>query len=497
MVFTNFKAQGTVEYLVIIAVVVVISLVVVGLFTGMFSNSSQQIRDSSSKLGSGTSGGISIVEAVLDFNGDSLVLVGNNSSDVITLTRISAGGVENDFSEQIVGMNSITFSLSDLLSGCRCLSGQKSVSCEYVVNYTQNGLEKTDRVTKTIDCVVDSVPVNPTSVVGLGSGTLADPWIINSCLELQDMNNNLDGNYALSVDLNCYNTITWNNGAGFRSIGPNSTAKFTGSFDGRNKKIYSLYMYQPAVNYIGLFGYSSGTISNIGLIDSNIYGKNYVGTLAGISKGPIFNSYSTGTVIGSSWIGGLIGYSSGGTYNGSISNSYSSGFVIGGSTAGGLVGYSTGYISNSYSDADVFGTFNIGGLAGSSGGVVINTYSTGDASGTNTVGGLLGGFYGSVMNSFATGSVSDVISSGGAIGYCGSTGGTYSNIWWFNSKSNCRYVGLNDFCTSNSTCTKASSANDFFDTTQDVYDLNIPYWTFGSDANWIARDNNYPILSWQ
>jgi len=142
MFSSNNSAQGTVEYLVILAVVVVLSLVVVGLFTGMFSNSSQQITASSSKLGGSSSGGVSIVESVLDLNGDSLVKVGNNSSDTITLTKVIVGGVENSFSEQVVARDSKTFSLSDLVSGCRCLSGQKSVSCEYVINYTQNGLKK-------------------------------------------------------------------------------------------------------------------------------------------------------------------------------------------------------------------------------------------------------------------------------------------------------------------------------------------------------------------
>jgi hypothetical protein len=81
---TNLVAQGTVEYLVIIAVVVVISLVVVGLFTNVFSSSSQQVINSSSKIGTSSGGGISIVEAVLDVEGDSLIKLNNTSSDPIT-----------------------------------------------------------------------------------------------------------------------------------------------------------------------------------------------------------------------------------------------------------------------------------------------------------------------------------------------------------------------------------------------------------------------------
>ena len=62
-------AQGTIEYLVIIAIIVVISLVVVGLATSTIGSSSTQIGSSSDKLGNLTSGGISVVEAVTDLDG--------------------------------------------------------------------------------------------------------------------------------------------------------------------------------------------------------------------------------------------------------------------------------------------------------------------------------------------------------------------------------------------------------------------------------------------
>ena len=84
----NSIAQGTIEYLVIIAVVVVLSLIVVALSINVSSSHSQQIVSSSEKLGGVVSGGISIVEAVGNLEGDSLIMLSNNSGDGITLKKL-------------------------------------------------------------------------------------------------------------------------------------------------------------------------------------------------------------------------------------------------------------------------------------------------------------------------------------------------------------------------------------------------------------------------
>ena len=305
-------AQGTVEYLVILAVVVVISLVVVGIFTNMFSSSSQQVVNSSSKLGTSSGGGISIVESVLDVEGDSLVKVSNASTDPIVLTKISMGGVDRVYSEQVVGRDSKTFSLSDLTSGCTCAANQKSVSCEYVISYTQNGISKTDRFTKSVECVVDSVPGTSQPVASLGSGSSLHPWIINSCQELQDMNLRLDGNYALGKDIDCSDTRNWNNGLGFSPIG-NVTSPFKGNFEGRNFTISNLYINRPSEDNLGLFGVVVGNttrtqITNLKIYDFNIIGRSGLGGVAGyIEKSYIENVQVRGTIYGWNVIGGITG----------------------------------------------------------------------------------------------------------------------------------------------------------------------------------------------
>ncbi len=446
------KAQGTIEYLVIIATVVVLSLIIVGLVFTSASSPSQEIKNSSSKLSSSSSSGISVVESVLDLQGDSIVKIGNNSSDSITLTRVSVGGVVNDFDEQLVGLDSKVFSLSDLVSGCKCLGGQASVDCDYVITYLQNGIEKNYRVTKSIDCVVDSVPVNPGVVVGLGVGTLADPWVINSCRELQDMNLHLDGNYKLGADIDCSDTINWNNGFGFNPIGT-SAKKFSGNFNGNSKTISDLFIRRISTNYTGLFGYSIGSISNVGLVDVNITGKDSIGALVGMQVGgSISNSYSKGDInaYNALYAGGLAGIA----YLSSVSNSYSLVNMVGYRYTGGLIGgVSNTTVSNSYSISIVRGSsYFVGGLVGHQiGGSISNSYSISAVTSllNNNAMAVADGLVGyqesgNIFNSYSVGTVSgenDYI--GGLVGYQESAAGLFNSYSITNviGSNNANYVG--------------------------------------------------------
>jgi len=123
------KAQGTIEYLVIIAIIVMIGLVIVVLATNLIDSPTTQINSTSGQLGNTTSGSISIVESVIDPDGDSLIFLNNRYGDSITLTKISTGSVDNNYNEQIVSLDSKVFSLSGLSNNCPCESGQNN--CYY------------------------------------------------------------------------------------------------------------------------------------------------------------------------------------------------------------------------------------------------------------------------------------------------------------------------------------------------------------------------------
>jgi len=101
-------------------------------------------------------------------------------------------------------------------------------------------------------------------------------------------------------------------GLGFVPIG-NGTNHYTGNFNGENFTVNNLYInLAGAIEYIGLFGYTTGTISNIGVTNAHVAGNIEVGALIGQSNGTVQNAYSSGTVIGTStaggYVGGLIGW---------------------------------------------------------------------------------------------------------------------------------------------------------------------------------------------
>ncbi|MFA5930843.1 MAG: GLUG motif-containing protein [archaeon] len=569
------KAQGTIEYLVILAVIVVISLVVVGLATNVVGSPSTQINSSTEKVGSLTSGGITVVESVTDSQGDSIIRLQNNSGENLTLNKVSVGDNETIFNEQLVSGDAKSFSLSDLDLSCPCSEGQEKVSCSFIFYLTtQNGLSKKQTITTTTQCTPVTTPVDPTKVVGLGTGTVADPFKIKSCREIQNINQNPYDNFILATDINCTETKTWNSGAGFIPIGTTSSCTdvacadetscelpvgcastwysttgcsedfdpscsdettctgycmglwfeentcanptcatqesciravgcgstwnhtaFTGSLNGNNHTINNLFIYDTSDEVqVGLFNYTNGaTIQNLGLVDVNITGRTVTGSLAAYQEGGLIsNSYSTGNVTGdmsvtSNFIGGLVGQSN----NATIRNSYSTAKVDGWVVVGGLVGHAEGsLIDNSYTLGTVTGLQRVGGLVGSAYSSTINhSYSSKNVTGNVYVGGLVGYNYNSPMNnSFSTGIITGSAPVGGLAGILSS--GTITNSYWYNvvgdSATNCYSAG-------NTGCTAKTDLSWFYTTT------NAPMstWTFGTDGNWVARDGNYPILSWQ
>ncbi|MGA2191695.1 MAG: GLUG motif-containing protein, partial [Steroidobacteraceae bacterium] len=138
-------------------------------------------------------------------------------------------------------------------------------------------------------------------------------------------------------------TSTWNSGSGFTPIG-NSTNNFTGTFDGLGHTISNLAINLPSASDVGLFGYTGAgsVIQNVGLVGGSVSGSNYVGGLVGWNNGTVSNSYATGSVNGASNVGGLVGDN-----GGMVSSSYATGSVNGASNVGGLVGDNGGMVSNS------------------------------------------------------------------------------------------------------------------------------------------------------
>ena len=148
-------------------------------------------------------------------------------------------------------------------------------------------------------------------------------------------------------------------------IGDNATGYvYTGIFDGKNHTVSGLYFNDTSTSNIGLFGDNTGTIKNVGVVDSYFNGEINVGGVCGVNEGnaTITNCYNTGTVGGKKDVGGVCGWN----INGTIENCYNTGQVSGTTSIGGVCGYNYGWstIKNCYNTGKVSGTTNIGGVCG-------------------------------------------------------------------------------------------------------------------------------------
>jgi hypothetical protein len=187
--------------------------------------------------------------------------------------------------------------------------------------------------------------------------------------------------YIQIADIDASTTSGWDSGAGFSPIG-NITTNFTGSYNGNGHNIDNLYINRSLEDYIGFFGYAANsTISNLGLTNVNITAHDHVGGFAGENRylATINNCFSSGTVSGNKYVGGFVGYAynSSTTTSANILNCYSRCTVSGtSSTIGGFVGYNyRPMVVNCYSTGTVSGSSRVGGLIGDNrSGTITNSF---------------------------------------------------------------------------------------------------------------------------
>ncbi|MBI4808959.1 MAG: filamentous hemagglutinin N-terminal domain-containing protein [Nitrosomonadales bacterium] len=272
----------------------------------------------------------------------------------------------------------------------------------------------------------------PTTFTGITWGATAHTeWmLVNNVTNLQDMNTNLAGNYALGTDINAAGTTTWNfNGTtydGFAPVGTIATP-FTGNFNGNLHTIDGLYINRSSVGYVGLFGYTNAsTIKDVSLTNVNILGGGYVGSLVGWHQGSLANSHNaSGTVTSVGMIGTAAGGLVGMNYNFSTVDNCSAGSTVSGTSyVGGLIGASQqSTLSNVSATGNVTGTnWGAGGLVGSMEGdlsphSLTNGTASGNVNGSRYVGGLVGwnGYWSTINNGIASGNVSSTLTDAGGL----------------------------------------------------------------------------------
>lgn len=263
-----------------------------------------------------------------------------------------------------------------------------------------------------------------------GSGTAADPWLVETAEQLDLLRNyldvaNQDKYFRLTndIDLGPYLAAggagydKWG-GLGWEPIGKmdgssKTSTRFYGTLDGNGHAVNNLWISRPEENSTALFGYTcEAVISNLGVTvaeNRGIQGRQYTAGLIGYQwNGSVSNCSFSGTVEGYAMTGGLVGY----LYGGRVENSLASGQVTGINVqTGGLIGGTQmdAVVTDCVSHCDVTGTEQTGGLAGAAVGMNGEDGSRfhgcsafGTVVGTNEAGGLIGRKeYGSVSECFA------------------------------------------------------------------------------------------------
>lgn len=251
-------------------------------------------------------------------------------------------------------------------------------------------------ITMNGNLTVDGTLTIATGVVSMGEGTSDSPYLIPNAATLQDYRDKInndntsygDKHYRLTADIDLNPGYTFDENGDYRTdegagtlvtwtpMG-NDTNPFSGTFEGNGKTISGLYFNDTSVNCVGLFGYSKGTIQNIGIEDSYFSGSYHVGGICGWNdSGSIINCSNTGTISGINRVGGVCG-TVGGNNNtvAIISNCSNRGIV------------------NDIADKT---TYNIGGVCGiiNDNATIINCFNSGKVNTQNCtyVGGVCGFF---------------------------------------------------------------------------------------------------------
>ncbi len=268
--------------------------------------------------------------------------------------------------------------------------------------------------------------------------------LIHSITQLQNIDSDESGNYALANDIDASETNYWRcadtSYCGFMPLGSQQLFPTSNAFvlDGLGNQISNLFIFRTNQDYIGLFNSIHGTesvVRNLGLVDASIHGAKQTGILASnIAYGArVYNVHVSGYVSGDESVGGLVGLNSG-----TISDSSSAGQIAGEFNVGGLVGENYGFsaeypvsITNSYATGSVSsGYYSTGGLVGLNFAVIMKSYATGNVDSSDKVGGLVGVNQSQIEQSFASGSVRGEEVVGGLVGYNGGGGSirhSYSN----------------------------------------------------------------------
>lgn len=208
------------------------------------------------------------------------------------------------------------------------------------------------------------------SVSGAKTNVTGYMWVEDAA-QLQAIDTNLSGKYALKNSIDAIGTKDLDGGKGFKPLGSDREDGFTGIFDSLEFHIFDLTINRSDMDNVGLFSKTNGaTLNNVTLVGGKITGQNNVGTLVGSATNTtITGAVNSAAVVGSANVGGLVGTGTGVT----LKDAVNMGDITGTDHAvGGLAGnFTNGVISGkSYNIGNVGGpddtnqSYDVGGLVG-------------------------------------------------------------------------------------------------------------------------------------
>jgi hypothetical protein len=149
------EGQGTIEYLILVGIIVVLSLAVVSIVFLLTENNDS--IDSSRKISNLTSA-IPITDAALSTQGDALIVLKNNTGEVIEITNLKLEGEGNDYDlVRIAQGQEVVYFLNDF-NICSCENEEENEICEITISYNSNGISKQNYSTIILDCTSTITP---------------------------------------------------------------------------------------------------------------------------------------------------------------------------------------------------------------------------------------------------------------------------------------------------------------------------------------------------
>lgn len=222
------------------------------------------------------------------------------------------------------------------------------------------------------------------SVSGSKTDVTGYMWVEDAS-QLQAIDTNLSGKYALKNSIDAIGTKDLDGGKGFKPLGADREDDFTGTFDALDFHIFDLTINRSDMENVGLFSKTKGAIlNNVTFVGGKITGKTNVGTLVGAATDTtITGAVNSAAVVGTTNVGGLVGTGTGVT----LKDAVNMGDITGTKQAvGGLAGNLTkGTIQGkSYNIGNVGGPddtnqpYDVGGLVGVANGSMLGNENAKD-----------------------------------------------------------------------------------------------------------------------